>query len=145
MHTKNRKLEKPRITTSTNQAIPGTMVKTDAIIPFNCFILNHKVFTFNNLLFIQTHGTVTWTKFASQYDNMFILTMDYCSESVSFLDTRISIKDGHLSTSLYSSNRPSFVANYPAFSRTATMTPHQTCHSNLCKTCQIIDMDTTIT
>eukprot|EP00061_Rhincodon_typus_P015963 g43926.t1 len=27
--------------------------------------------------------------------------MDYSSESVSFLDTRVSIKDGHLSTSLY--------------------------------------------
>eukprot|EP00061_Rhincodon_typus_P005579 g25266.t1 len=29
------------------------------------------------------------------------LTMDYSSESVSFLDTCISIKHGHLSTSLY--------------------------------------------
>ena len=27
--------------------------------------------------------------------------MDYSPESVAFLDTRISIKDGHLSTSLY--------------------------------------------
>eukprot|EP00061_Rhincodon_typus_P011565 g36676.t1 len=221
MHTKNKKLEKLGITTSSNQASPGTTVETGIttgksninlsdhtlqldkievltrglnfcpttkIVPIGLVadteefirpmglreffhkpqdvssepnettnepeqstreirnaILQLIIFTFDNQFFIKTHGTAMGTKFAPQYVNIFmhkfeqdlfsgqdfrptlytryindifflwihgeeslkrlysniILAMDNSSESVSFLDTCISIKDGHFSISLY--------------------------------------------
>eukprot|EP00061_Rhincodon_typus_P013318 g39622.t1 len=44
----------------------------DAILQLICFILVQNVFTFNNQLFIQTHGTAVVTKFAPQYTNIFM-------------------------------------------------------------------------
>eukprot|EP00061_Rhincodon_typus_P007654 g29572.t1 len=123
------------------------------------FIHNHNVFTYDNWLFIQTHGITMGTRFASQYTNIFMhkfeqnffaaqdlqpmlyiryiddiiflwthgeeslkqlhsdiskfhstirLTMDYSSESVSFLDTCICTKDRHLSTPLYRKSTDNF-------------------------------------
>eukprot|EP00061_Rhincodon_typus_P007697 g29659.t1 len=44
----------------------------DAILQLFCFILDHNVFTFSNLFFIQTHGTAMGTRFVSQYANIFM-------------------------------------------------------------------------
>eukprot|EP00061_Rhincodon_typus_P016754 g45133.t1 len=92
--------------------------------------------------------------------------MDYSSESVSYLGRCISIKDGHLSTSVYrkptdnlmmllfSSFHAKHVKEAISFGQALKLpklqdnidqkTTHP-CHSNLSKTCQIINMDTTIT
>ncbi|XP_078095826.1 uncharacterized protein LOC144510206 isoform X2 [Mustelus asterias] len=57
----------------------------------------------NDIFFLWTHGEQSLKQL---YDDIKFhptirLTIDYSPESVAFLDTRISIKDGHLSTSLY--------------------------------------------
>jgi len=42
----------------------------DAILQIIRFILDHNIYTFDNQLFIQTHGTAMGTKFAPQYANI---------------------------------------------------------------------------
>ncbi|XP_067832584.1 uncharacterized protein [Heptranchias perlo] len=58
----------------------------------------------DDIFFLWTHGEESLKRLhnnINKFHPTIKLTMDYSSESVSFLDTRISIKDGHLSTSLY--------------------------------------------
>ncbi|XP_067859745.1 uncharacterized protein [Heptranchias perlo] len=58
----------------------------------------------DDIFFPWTHGEESLKKLhdnINKFHPTIKLTMDYSSESVSFLDTQISIKDGHLSTSLY--------------------------------------------
>eukprot|EP00061_Rhincodon_typus_P005975 g26130.t1 len=234
----------------------------DTILQLIHFILGRNVFTFNNQIFIQTHGTAIGARFAPQYDKIFMhrfeqdffaaqnlrpmlytryiddifflwthgkeslkqlhshinkfhgttrLTMDYSSESASFLDTHISIRDGHLSTSLYHKPMDNFMmlhfsifhpqriktaipyeqyfpgaeklrhvlcslqhiidddehlamifpmppllafkqlsnfeqtivhSKYPSLQDNINRNTIQPCHGNLCKTCQIFNMDT---
>eukprot|EP00061_Rhincodon_typus_P010692 g35181.t1 len=54
------------VLTTTNCQFP------DAILQLTCFILDHNAFTFDNQLFIQTHGTVMRIRFAPQYANIFM-------------------------------------------------------------------------
>eukprot|EP00061_Rhincodon_typus_P005733 g25605.t1 len=55
------------------------------------------------------------------------LTMDYSLESVSFLDTCISIRDGHLSTSLYCKATDNFtMLRFPSFHPKHSKTPSPT-------------------
>eukprot|EP00061_Rhincodon_typus_P009398 g32877.t1 len=128
-----------------------------AILQLIRFILEHNVFTFDNQFFIQTY---------------------------SFLDTRISIKNRHLCTSLYcnptdnitmlhfSRFHPKHIkeaipygqalrihrncldeeecdghlkSKLPSLQDNINYNTTQPCHGNVCKTCQIISMDTTIT
>ncbi|XP_067844434.1 uncharacterized protein [Heptranchias perlo] len=58
----------------------------------------------DDIFFLWTHGEESLKRLhdnINKFHPTIKLTMDYSSESVSFLDTRISIKDGYLSTSLY--------------------------------------------
>eukprot|EP00061_Rhincodon_typus_P002328 g17245.t1 len=58
----------------------------------------------NNIFFFWTHGEESLKRLhndINKFHPTIRLTMDYSSKSVSFLDTFMSIKDGHLSTSLY--------------------------------------------
>eukprot|EP00061_Rhincodon_typus_P013871 g40506.t1 len=134
----------------------------DAILQLINFILDHNVFTFDNQFFIKTHGTAMGTRFALHYAKCFMHKFEqdffaaedlrqslYTSHvdsifflwtNVSFLDTYISIKNRHLRT--YSTASPQQTT------RLQDNINHNTikhCHGNFCKTCQIIDMDTTIT
>ncbi|XP_067849122.1 uncharacterized protein [Heptranchias perlo] len=57
-----------------------------------------------DIFFLWTHGEESLKRLhdnINKFHPTIKLTMDYSSESVSFLDTQISIKDEHLSTSLY--------------------------------------------
>ncbi|XP_067839835.1 uncharacterized protein [Heptranchias perlo] len=58
----------------------------------------------DDIFFLWIHGEESMKRLhdnINKFHPTIKLTMNYSSESVSFLDTRISIKDGHLSTSLY--------------------------------------------
>ncbi|XP_072433467.1 uncharacterized protein [Chiloscyllium punctatum] len=58
----------------------------------------------DDIFFLWTHGKESLIKLHSDINKFhptIKLTLDYSQLSVSFLDTCISIKDGHLSTSLY--------------------------------------------
>ncbi|XP_072446725.1 uncharacterized protein [Chiloscyllium punctatum] len=59
---------------------------------------------FDDIFFLWTHGEESLIKLHSDINKFhptIKLTMDYSRLSVSFLDTCVSIKDGHLSTTLY--------------------------------------------
>eukprot|EP00061_Rhincodon_typus_P007943 g30119.t1 len=58
----------------------------------------------NNIVFLWTHDKESLKQLHCDINKFYPtirLTVDYSSESVSFMDTHISIKDGHLRTSLY--------------------------------------------
>ncbi|XP_078063671.1 uncharacterized protein LOC144489689 [Mustelus asterias] len=58
----------------------------------------------DDIFFLWTHGEQSLKQFyddINKFHPSIRLTMDYSPELVAFLNTRISIKDGHLSTSLY--------------------------------------------
>eukprot|EP00061_Rhincodon_typus_P012048 g37512.t1 len=58
----------------------------------------------DDIFFFWTHGDGSLKRLHSDITKFHPTTrhtMDYSSDSISFLDTRISIKVGHLSTSLY--------------------------------------------
>eukprot|EP00061_Rhincodon_typus_P013766 g40347.t1 len=58
----------------------------------------------DEIFFLWTHGEESLKRLHSDINKFhptIKLTMDYFSESVSFLDTCLSIKDGHFMTSLY--------------------------------------------
>ncbi|XP_072327005.1 uncharacterized protein [Scyliorhinus torazame] len=58
----------------------------------------------DDIFFLWTHGEESLKRLhndINKFHPIIGLTMDYSPKSVAFLDTLVSIKDGHLSTSLY--------------------------------------------
>ena len=58
----------------------------------------------DDIFFLWTHGEQSLKQLhddINKFHPTIRLTMDYSPESVAFLDTSISMKEGHLSTSLY--------------------------------------------
>eukprot|EP00061_Rhincodon_typus_P014541 g41612.t1 len=114
VHIKNKKLETLGISTSSNQASLGTTVETgttigESIINLRCinarFISRaHKIVQniiqaqCNTIHALKTNRNIVSSQQTKEEPS---LTMDHSLESVLFLDTRISIKDRHLKTSVY--------------------------------------------
>eukprot|EP00061_Rhincodon_typus_P006814 g27838.t1 len=105
----------------------------DAILQRIHFIHDHNIFTNNNQFFTQTHGTAMGTTFAPQI----------CSDEEEH--------DGHLKVLKDALERDmmldSSIASSDVLQRKTDNIDHDTIqpfHGNLRRTCQIIDIDTTI-
>eukprot|EP00061_Rhincodon_typus_P003304 g19766.t1 len=126
----------------------------DAILQFIHFILDHNVF--DNQFFTQTHGPAMGTRFAPQYANIFMHRFEVLpgnGETKPHSLQHINDDDENL-TNMFSTPplltfkqlpnlRQTIVrSQLPTFQGNIDHNTIQPCHGNLCKTCQIIDMDT---
>eukprot|EP00061_Rhincodon_typus_P007273 g28816.t1 len=147
--------------------------QTNAILQLIRFILDPNAFIFDNHFFIQTHRTAMGTKSAPRYANIFMhrrQTQD-TTDRVLFVIQYFRVErlchvlrslqhviddDKHLAKviptpSLLTFEQPSNLKQTIIHSKLLSLQDNidhnttQHCHGNFCKTCQIIDMGTTIT
>eukprot|EP00061_Rhincodon_typus_P004457 g22633.t1 len=106
-------------------------------------ILNHNIFTFNNQFFTQTHGTAMGTKFAPQYINIF---MDKFSKTSLLHRTSNQCYTPDTLTTFSSFGLRTIVRRkLPRIQDNIDHHTTEPCRGNRCKTCPVINMDTTIT
>eukprot|EP00061_Rhincodon_typus_P007067 g28363.t1 len=150
------------ILNTTNCQFPNT------ILQLIRFIFNHNVFTLDNRFIIRTHETAMGTRFAPQHVNIVMCRQTWDTlDRVPFLVQyflaaeklhhvlrslqHIIDDDEHLAKIFPTFKQPPNLKQAIVQSKLLSLQDNidhnsiQRCHGNCCKTCQIIDMDTTIT